>query len=335
MDSFTFVVVSYNQERMIVDTLESIRYQVLTYGKDISVHLIVADDGSVDRTQAVIRLWTEKYKDLFSRIELILREENRGTSFNCADSLARIQTKYYYSISGDDLLSNIDVMKVILSQGEDTLCAAPCYFLIDDAICTDKKKYASMAQISLYNLEKLKRTVYYKCPIQNGGFMSRKLMTKEILDFSKKFDLLDDQARYIKIFEKMDNYKYQYINDAILIYRLSDSQVTRQNGEIRSRIASDKRKLMAYVNKEHKSISNLYHNYCELCNIEKPRIYKTIIRFLDLDNYIFYINKLIYHKKINGFFEKHLSPGITKKLNAHVLKIMSESRMFLEEIYVD
>ena len=332
MIEFTFLVVSYNQERMIVDTLESIKYQVVQYGKNRAIYLIVADDGSIDKTQSTIKKWTDENREQFAGIELVLRGENHGTSYNFADAMRRVRTQFFYSIAGDDLISDLDVISIISGHGLQKIVAAPCYFLSEGRIVTERSRYQSMAQIAFYDKAKLKKISYYKCPMLNGSFMSSDLMVEDVLKFSEQYNVLDDQARYIKLFEGADGFDYGYERNAVLIYRLSVSQITRSSGEIRKRLINAKRKLVRYSIKTHCSLANIYHNLCELCSISNPKIYKMLVRFLDVDNYLFYFQKIRKEKEINLFLDKHLSEERINSINSHVAYIERCSEDFLSRI---
>ncbi len=46
--SFSFLVLVYNQESYVIDHLESIKYLVLRYAKNIDVDILINDDCSID-----------------------------------------------------------------------------------------------------------------------------------------------------------------------------------------------------------------------------------------------------------------------------------------------
>ena len=48
--NFTFGLLLYNQEEFVIEALESIKYQIINYGNDINVSLIVNDDCSLDHS---------------------------------------------------------------------------------------------------------------------------------------------------------------------------------------------------------------------------------------------------------------------------------------------
>ena len=76
---FVFGVMTYNQESIICETLESIKYQIETYGKDIDCTIIITDDCSKDKTVKVIENWLKNNGELFCNIIKKYNKENKKT----------------------------------------------------------------------------------------------------------------------------------------------------------------------------------------------------------------------------------------------------------------
>ncbi len=89
------VVATYNQEKYIGHTLESIVTQKVNFEYEV----IVGDDCSPDGTADVVRKYAEQYPDI---IVPILREKNLGMGGNTADLTMRAQGDYIAFIEGDD-----------------------------------------------------------------------------------------------------------------------------------------------------------------------------------------------------------------------------------------
>ncbi len=92
-------VVSYNAEKFIIETLDSIANQ--TY-RDIE--LIISDDSSTDKTVILCKEWLISNKSRFIKTELITVEKNTGVTENCNRALAASHGKYWKIIGSDDLL---------------------------------------------------------------------------------------------------------------------------------------------------------------------------------------------------------------------------------------
>ena len=106
MKKFTFGVLTYNQENYILQTLESIKFQKIKYGKDIDVSIIITDDASKDETVSVMKGWLEKNKQYFSEIKLIANEKNKGTVENFCTILNKVDNHGLKVIAGDDLIAS-------------------------------------------------------------------------------------------------------------------------------------------------------------------------------------------------------------------------------------
>lgn len=89
------VIATYNQEKYIRHTLESVVSQKV----DFEYEVLVGDDCSTDGTSAIVREFAEKYPNI---IVPIIREKNMGMGGNTADLSMRTQGEYVAFIEGDD-----------------------------------------------------------------------------------------------------------------------------------------------------------------------------------------------------------------------------------------
>jgi glycosyltransferase involved in cell wall biosynthesis len=89
------IVISYQAEKFIGDCLASICEQSYR-----NVEIIVADDGSTDRTAQIIKEWTKRD----SRIRPTLSPQNEGISKNFNRALDLVSGTYCCIIAGDDLM---------------------------------------------------------------------------------------------------------------------------------------------------------------------------------------------------------------------------------------
>lgn len=245
---FTFVVISYNQQDWILEALESIRYQVEKYAGTRSVQLIIGDDGSKDDTQNRIKIWTSTYESLFEKIDLVLHEENIGTCKNVASAYRKILGNHIVSIAGDDMLSNCDIFAQVEKCGDNEIVADPPVFFDANGVVKTESAYYSNMTLALKPAKKLKKVSKYGCPFVNGAYLGKAFYTNEnILLFSEEFNLLDDQARFMKLFEEFPVWKYRVSYEPILLYRRSDMQITKSQGKTFEKILDDKKKLCKHA----------------------------------------------------------------------------------------
>ena len=88
-------VLTYNHSKFICQCLDSILMQ----DSDFDFVIVVADDGSNDGTQAILRSYAEKNP---GRFVLLLKEKNEGISKNYKDLLMSCEGQYIALCEGDD-----------------------------------------------------------------------------------------------------------------------------------------------------------------------------------------------------------------------------------------
>ena len=95
----SIVVVSYNSEKFILDTLESIFSQ--TYE---NIELIITDDSSTDNTIVICEEWLVNHSSHFVRTKLIKAEINTGVSANANRGLNYAAGEWLKFLGADDML---------------------------------------------------------------------------------------------------------------------------------------------------------------------------------------------------------------------------------------
>jgi len=99
IDTTPFVsifVLTYNAERYIVETLESLLAQDYQ-----NYEICISDDASVDGTATILEEYQKKYS---SKIKLFLQPKNLGITANCNFLLTKVTGEYVCFVGGDDLL---------------------------------------------------------------------------------------------------------------------------------------------------------------------------------------------------------------------------------------
>ncbi len=100
-DKISVMVVTYNSEYTIEETLNSVLLQ--SYGAE-NIELIITDDCSKDNTVSIIKKWSVYNKNKFYRVVLIENSVNKGVSENCNIGWKACTSNWIKSIGGDDLL---------------------------------------------------------------------------------------------------------------------------------------------------------------------------------------------------------------------------------------
>jgi len=92
----TIVAISYNQEKYVIETLNSLKSQ--TYP---NIQLIIADDGSTDNTKQLIKEWIAvNWKDTL----FLNHPVNQGVTKNLNSALPYIKGEYYQFIGCEDIM---------------------------------------------------------------------------------------------------------------------------------------------------------------------------------------------------------------------------------------
>jgi glycosyltransferase involved in cell wall biosynthesis len=98
----TVLVITYNSESTIIQTLESIKDQ--SYGST-KIELIISDDFSNDKTIEIAQNWLNINSKLFNNSIIIKSDSNNGVSANVNSGLNLATSKWFKLIAGDDLLT--------------------------------------------------------------------------------------------------------------------------------------------------------------------------------------------------------------------------------------
>lgn len=93
------VSITYNQEKYVAEMLESVVSQKTSFAFEV----LVADDGSTDKTREIIRQYADKYPDI---VKPILREKNIGAWNNFTDAFKKATGSYIALCEGDDYWTN-------------------------------------------------------------------------------------------------------------------------------------------------------------------------------------------------------------------------------------
>ncbi len=102
-------LITYNNEKHIEDTLQSILMQKV----DFTYEIVVGDDCSTDRTLNIVNLFTLKHPDIFN---VQKNEKQLGILKNYKATLDRCKGIYVFDIAGDDLLKTDDALQRMVNE---------------------------------------------------------------------------------------------------------------------------------------------------------------------------------------------------------------------------
>lgn len=252
------VVVSYNAEKYIVETLESIKKQ--TYSP---IELIITDDASNDKTLEIVRAWVADNKSFFAENRIIANDINRGTVFNCNSGIKESKGVYIKMIAADDILDKDSIKNSVYYQEKYT-----------DAIVIGKiipfgenksqvrliKEKAERGYLILKQNQQIQKKEMLRCNYiygPSGSFFRREIYEKVGM-YDERFPLMEDYPYLIRLMEK--NYQFRICNYISAYYRVTGNSVSNGSNKLFDKNQYD------YWNQEKKYIirrNRLYLLYYE------------------------------------------------------------------------
>lgn len=189
-------VISYNSEKTIISTLNSILEQDYSCS---NINLVISDDASKDSTVVVVEKWLAENKALFNSTKLIINDRNLGVSANYNMAVKSCTTEWIKLIAADDLLkedclssnigfiSNLPDAQVVFSYME-------CFGNSTDII----PHISKIGFFSLNAKEQNKLLRYFSFNIAPSQFI-RKSLLENVGFANEEYRLMEDYPLWLKI----------------------------------------------------------------------------------------------------------------------------------------
>jgi len=216
---FSVVVVTYNQENLVLETLESIYNQ--TYK---NIELVISDDASSDSTKEVIEKWLMRKGDRFTNVITSFGTENKGISGNHANGLKLANGEFVKYIGGDDILLPDAVEKMynfLFDNRGARFCTAiirPFYdsnrgrVFLDDL--PDKR---IIKKLRSSNVEQQFRIVAKNCVISAPGTFFRKSIFEDFGYPDESFRTFEDWHEWLKFL--LNGERLYVLNEYAVLFR--------------------------------------------------------------------------------------------------------------------
>lgn len=225
------IVIAYNSENYILETLESIKDQ--TYQ---NIELVISDDCSIDNTIKICQQWLNENKERFVEAHLVTSPVNTGIPANINRALERCKGVWIKGIAADDVLlpSCIDLFKSFIDK-------EPNARVVHSSI--------DYYQDDFSNANFIRRRDLSSHPITYKSTSSRKqfkiLLKENVINAPGSiisFSLLNEMGRYDETYAIEDwpmwltitkyNNKIYYLNKSTVKYRIHSQSITqRKNSE--------------------------------------------------------------------------------------------------------
>ena len=220
MQEFTFGMLTYNQEDYVIEHLESIKYQILNFGKDVKVYFVLSDDASKDNTVKYVEMWTEANKELFAGIKIVAKESNSGIVPNYLTMLSNIYTSHYKILAGDDMYYKNNVFEAV-KQGSFTI--TPTIYFAENHILpflTIDRYEILLLHNEKGNLKEYlrNRLRYSNCIDAPGVFLNYNLIDQELINELKKYQWVEDVPMWNYLFNK-ETVEIQILQKPYILYR--------------------------------------------------------------------------------------------------------------------
>lgn len=213
-DLVSVLVMSYNSESTILETLESFRNQSYS-----NLQLVITDDGSKDSTRRVCENWLERNIHRVVNFKADWGAENLGISENINKGLAHCEGRWIKIIAADDVLlpdcikDNVNFIKA--HEYQPKIVFSKYLYYRDNKILDH---YYFARRFFALNAKK-----QYDCLLREVGlnaptcFMDLQYL-KSLGGCDTRFPLLDDAPLYLKF--SQNGQKLYAFEKATVLYRI-------------------------------------------------------------------------------------------------------------------
>lgn len=247
----SIVVVTYNSEKFVLETLESIKSQ--TYPR---LELIITDDCSEDNTVNICEEWVKKNEGRFEKSRIVTSPVNTGIGRNANRGLYYVTGEWYKGIAGDDALIETcieEYIKAINLHPEYRFFHSLCDRYKD--VFSPGNKLPSFSnfpnKIFKTNCENEQSKQYVNFLLSSSILSCTCMINSEAIKnmngFEERIRKSEDWPTWIKVSEQ--GYKFYFIDKALVKYRENSASV--YSGSLKGHIFHD-------FYKTEKEIYNLY-----------------------------------------------------------------------------
>ncbi|NLX80733.1 MAG: glycosyltransferase [Proteiniphilum sp.] len=263
------IVVAYQSDKFILETLDSIRLQTWR-----NIELIITDDASTDKTVQICSDWLIQHKNCFANTEILTVSHNTGIPANCNRGLNAARGSWVKFIGADDILLEScidDNMKAINNNPKTSFVLSDLIEInVDGEILRISPKNDGLNYF-MRNQKTKKRQLksYARWPafLNTPTFFLKREIIQDAFKSDYDFKIFEDTISIFNIINK--GAKILYIKTPTVKYRIHDKAISR-NTKI-----NDIREKEAYL------IFNKYRKkYLSMFNIiDLSVIYESWIRF--------------------------------------------------------
>lgn len=250
----TIIVISYNSEKTILETLESIEKQ--TY-KNLEV--IICDDLSEDKTLELCKKWRKFTKEKIRKIKILDSSTNQGVVKNINKGLKESNGKWIKLIAADDILLEDCIEKnlAFINKNKDV---GICFSKIekfnptsDQVLGFFPKKNDFFELTSKEQYKKLQKECFVPAP---SSFIKKEIF-KKYGYFDERIPMIEDWPYWLKI--TLAGEKLYYFDEVTVKYRIGESLSNNVNKLINYNFINSKFLIYKYYLKDKVNFFLRYH----------------------------------------------------------------------------
>lgn len=223
-DLVSIVVLTYNSEDFIIETLNSIlgqNYELL--------ELIVSDDGSKDETCDIVDRWIEDHKRRFVNAQLIRSFRNQGTCANYNQGICNSHGFYIKTLDGDDCLNGAGAISSFVKfmvQNNCSICISDVDLFSNNDLdlSNERKWYDYILKCESEPFDQQKKRISKELAIADPGVFFRKELFNEVGGIPSKYRLLEEWPFFYSVI--MSGYQIYSVPKRLVRYRINDNSVS-------------------------------------------------------------------------------------------------------------
>lgn len=329
MDSFTFLVLTYNHEKYILEHLQSMKFQIENFGNGLKFNLLISDDSSSDNTVELVKFWLITNRYLFEKITLNVQPQNIGTCKSLSDSLEKTDSKFCKITAGDDVYSFENLIQEFIKVTDFHIVSGLPLNLIDKKILIPKFTIFNIfATNIIYEkmsfLSRLKQICFFNAP--SIIYSMKELKDNNIMSFVNRFFVTEDFPLLIAIAEKYNSVKILQINKIFIYYRRTAGSTYIVK---RTKFDTDKINIFNYLKNSEKSfLKRILIEIRSKCHLNTNRVLK---RLLNFNLYIYLIRVLFSIRRILNEYKAFNIQTLSTTHQKHYDLISSQAQEVLNE----